>query len=136
MITQFFSLRLLICSIFFIGAAVPMLASAAAAGCTTDLCGIILSIFKLLNALIVLPMVVATLVFLWGIIKYLRAGGEDEIAEARGLILWGIIFLAVMVSVWGVVNLLVDFFFHTDTDSLLEGKGSIPHGPIQDAFPH
>lgn len=114
----------------------PEISAVSGSGCTTDLCDILLSVFNLLNGIIVLLMVIATVVFLWGIIKYLRAGGEEEnIAEARRLIIWGIIFLTVMVAVWGVVNLLVDFFFHTDTESLLEGDGAIPPGPRQNLFP-
>src|SRR3989344_603494 len=50
-------------------------------------------------------LVLATLVFLWGILKYITAGGDAaKVAEARSYIIWGIIGLAVMGSVWAVVN--------------------------------
>lgn len=52
-------------------------------------------------------LVLATLVFLWGIIKYVSAGGDAaKIKEARSYILWGIIGLAVMASVWAIVFFL------------------------------
>lgn len=52
-------------------------------------------------------LVLATLVFLWGIIKYVSAGGDAaKIKEARSYILWGIIGLAVMGSVWAIVRFL------------------------------
>jgi ribose/xylose/arabinose/galactoside ABC-type transport system permease subunit len=56
-----------------------------------------------------LPFIVAltVLVFLWGIFKYVLAGGDpDKRSEAKGYIIWGIIGLAVMISVSGLVNFL------------------------------
>lgn len=54
-------------------------------------------------------LVLATLVFLWGILKYITAGGDAaKIAEARSYILWGIVGLAVMASVWAIVNYLME----------------------------
>ncbi len=50
-------------------------------------------------------LVLATLVFLWGILKYITAGGDSaKVAEARSYIIWGIIGLAVMGSAWAIVN--------------------------------
>lgn len=54
-------------------------------------------------------LVLATLVFLWGILKYITAGGDAaKIAEARSYILWGIVGLAVMASVWAIISYLKD----------------------------
>lgn len=54
-------------------------------------------------------LVLATLVFLWGILRYITAGGDAaKIAEARSYILWGIIGLAVMASVWAIISYLKD----------------------------
>jgi hypothetical protein len=51
------------------------------------------------------------LFFLWGIFKLVFSSKDSEArAEARGYIIWGIIGLAVMVSVWGLVNLLTSTF--------------------------
>ncbi|TSC79100.1 MAG: hypothetical protein G01um101429_607 [Parcubacteria group bacterium Gr01-1014_29] len=77
---------------------------------------------SLLNVIITVLMVLATVVFLWGIVKYLTAGGDEEkIKEARSMIIWGIIFLAVMVAVWAFVNIVLDFVF---------GNAAIPGVPI------
>lgn len=79
-----------------------------------------------LNQLIPFLVLLATVLFLWGIVKYLTAGGNEErTAEARKMILWGIIFLAVMIAVWGFVNLLLDFIFGTTEPE------PIPQGPNQ-----
>lgn len=66
-------------------------------------------------------LVLATLVFLWGILKYITAGGDSaKIAEARSYILWGIIGLAVMASVWAIINYL------KDTLGIQGGDNTIP----------
>jgi hypothetical protein len=45
--------------------------------------------------------------FLVGLIRYITAGGDaDKRAEARGIMIWGVVILFVMVSVWGLVGIL------------------------------
>ena len=57
-------------------------------------------------------LLLATAVFLYGIVRYITAGGdEQQLTEARRFIVWGIIALAVMLAVWGLVALLIDFVF-------------------------
>ena len=51
---------------------------------------------------------VALVVFIFGIVKYIFIQEKKE--EARSLILWGIIGLFVMFSVWGLVNVLIGTF--------------------------
>lgn len=59
----------------------------------------------------------AFLVFIWGIFKYFIQGGHDEEARDSGknLMLWGLIGFFVMVSVWGLVNILVNSVRLDDT---------------------
>ena len=70
---------------------------------------VILNTFN--NIIIPLLFVLATVIFLWGVIQYI-AKGADEAAQkkAKGLMLWGIIGLAVMLAVWGIVNILIQYF--------------------------
>ena len=52
-------------------------------------------------------MALAFLVFAWGLIKYLLSAGDVTAQkEAKGFMIWGIIILFVMVSVWGIVSIL------------------------------
>ncbi|OFX79030.1 MAG: hypothetical protein A2071_10900 [Bacteroidetes bacterium GWC1_47_7] len=52
---------------------------------------------------------------MWGVVRYISAGGDEEkTKEARQMIIWGVIFLAVMVAVWGFVNIVLDFIFGTE----------------------
>ncbi|MEX0918606.1 MAG: hypothetical protein WDZ85_01395 [Candidatus Paceibacterota bacterium] len=66
----------------------------------------------ILNPLIVLIMGISLVVFLWGMVKYISGAGDDaERKKARQYIIWGIIALFVMISVWGFVNILVASIF-------------------------
>ena len=56
-----------------------------------------------------LPIVVAIalLVFFWGLVKFIFAqGNEESKADAKRIMLWGIIALFVMVAVWGLVRFI------------------------------
>mgnify|MGYP001569975903 CR=1 FL=1 len=71
--------------------------------------GFLENLFDLLYMEIIpLLILIATVVFMWGIIRYMTAGGnEDKLIDARRLMIFGIIGLAVMVSVWGLVKFIV-----------------------------
>ena len=53
------------------------------------------------------------IVFIWGIMKawILNAGDESEIEKGKKLALWGVIVLAVMSGIWGILALLQNSFF-------------------------
>lgn len=54
---------------------------------------------------------IAVIVFLVGIIGYITAGQDEEkLAKSRNLMIYGIIGLFVMVSVWGFVKILTGTF--------------------------
>lgn len=49
------------------------------------------------------------LAFLWGVAQYIRKGSDPkEREQGRQFMLWGIIGLAVMASVWGLVRILTN----------------------------
>ena len=52
---------------------------------------------------------IAILIFLWGGVRFMRANEKDR-EELRQFFLWGIIALAVMASVWGLVNFVTNSF--------------------------
>lgn len=54
----------------------------------------------------------ALLVFLWGLAKFIfRVGGGDEkaVSEGKNLMIWGLIALFIMISLWGILG-----FFYAD----------------------
>lgn len=61
--------------------------------------------------LVVVPVIfsLAFAAFVWGVVKYffLHGGEETKRAEGRVFILWGVIGLVVLFSVWGFVNILL-----------------------------
>jgi len=57
-------------------------------------------------------LLLSTAFFLYGITRYITAGGdESQTQEARTYIVYSIIFMAVMVAVWGLVLVLINFVF-------------------------
>lgn len=64
------------------------------------------------NVLVPLVFAVAFIVFIWGVFQYFIAGGHDEEAKEKGksLMLYGLVGFFLMVSVWGLVNILVGTF--------------------------
>ena len=63
----------------------------------------------LINTATPIVVALALLYFFWGLGRYILAAG-DETAQDKGknMMIWGIIALFVMVSVWGIVGLLGD----------------------------
>ena len=55
-----------------------------------------------------LPLIISLAVvwFVWNVFRYMIAGGEDEKTKAKKEMIWGIVALFVMVSVWGLVGIL------------------------------
>ena len=77
------------------------------------------------NILIPAVFALAFLFFIWGVFRYVVAGDEESRKEGQRIMLWGVIGLFVMVSVWGLVNLLSG---SVNLDTTLEG-GDIPVVP-------
>ncbi|MHB8860303.1 MAG: Mbov_0395 family pilin-like conjugal transfer protein [Minisyncoccota bacterium] len=65
---------------------------------------------------------VAFLYFLWGVYKYFIYGADNESEREKGkqFVLWGIIGFVVILSVWGLVNMVMS------TLGLESGGGSPP----------
>lgn len=98
----------------------------AAQGVTID--NILTGISGIFNVVIPILMILATLVFLWGIISYVTAAGDEEkLASSRTYIIWGLIALFAMVAVWGLVQVLLSTFGLGD----VQGQPPTPIGPQQ-----
>lgn len=65
------------------------------------------AIGDIVETLLPILVTVALLVFFWGLIKYIRSAGSPEGAsEGKSIMIYGIIALFVMVSVWGIVRFI------------------------------
>ncbi len=80
------------------------------------------------NVLVPVLFAVAFIVFLWGAFKtfILGANSEEVKEQGKNLMLWGLIGFFVMVSVWGLVNILTgSVTFGNNQGPNLPGAGKI-----------
>ncbi len=64
---------------------------------------------SLMNLLIRVLVGLAILIIIWGVIQFIIAGtsgGEEAQAKAKGTILYGILGLFVITTIWGLVGIL------------------------------
>ncbi len=90
--------------------------SASAVGCSLANDAKLQDLFTYANCIInrsIIPLLftLATLFFLWGVVQYMLADANESKRETgKQYMVWGIIALTVMLSVWGLVNLLGNTF--------------------------
>ncbi len=90
--------------------ALPFIASAQSGGFRSIQSGIN-SVIGIINLLIPLIIGLAIVYFLWGVLQYVAKGHDQEKRdEAKNIMIWGIIAIFVMVSVWGLVGILRNTF--------------------------
>ena len=90
-----------------IGSALWALPLIAAAQTAQNLVGLIRLAGDILNMLIPVLIALALVVFFWGLVMYIwgASGGDEKKAEAKGIMIAGLLSLFVMVSVWGIIRL-------------------------------
>ena len=64
----------------------------------------------LLDQLVVFLIALAVVWFIWNVIKYTMSDDEEGKGKAKSQMIWGIVAIAVIVSVWGLVGLLQGVF--------------------------
>jgi hypothetical protein len=64
----------------------------------------------LLDQLVVLLIALAVVWFIWNVIKYTMSEDEEGKGKAKSQMIWGIIAIAVIVSIWGLVAILQGIF--------------------------
>ena len=66
---------------------------------------------NILEPIVYLLISVAVVVFLWGVVGYIKSSdSEEERIKAKDFIMYGIIGLFVIISVWGLVSILTGTF--------------------------
>lgn len=71
---------------------------------TNDLASWLRDVFTVGSQLI---LAAAVVYFLWGVFKYVKSAGDEKAQETgKQQIIYGVIGIAVMVSIWGLVNFL------------------------------
>lgn len=78
---------------------------------TKDFSGLIDKVTGVLNQIVPLLIGLAVVVFLYGVLKFITAAGDEtKRKEGKDIIIYGIIGLFVMVAVWGLVWILLNTF--------------------------
>ncbi|MFA6257004.1 MAG: hypothetical protein WCT29_01715 [Candidatus Paceibacterota bacterium] len=72
--------------------------------------GLICKFHSLLNSVIPVLIALGVVYFLWGIIRYVIADGEEAKSKGRDQIIYGLIGFAVIIGLWGLVNIVVTTF--------------------------
>ncbi len=65
---------------------------------------------RILDAALPLIIAIAVVWFIWGIFQYVVAIDDEKKSAAKDKIIYGIVGLFIMISVWGLVNILVRTF--------------------------
>jgi len=79
----------------------------------SNICQVASTILYIINYVLVpVLFALAFIVFLWGIANayIFSAGDEEAVKKGHKLILWGIIAFVVMISIWGLVNVIANTF--------------------------
>jgi hypothetical protein len=80
----------------------------------------------LLDQLVVFLIALAVVWFIWNVIKYTMSDDEEKKGAAKSQMIWGIIAIAVIVSIWGLVAILQSIF-GVDTESASNVNRLLPN---------
>jgi heme/copper-type cytochrome/quinol oxidase subunit 4 len=94
----------------------PVLASAQS---LSNIETLVRSIGRLVDLALPIVVALALLGFFWGLVKFIFAQGNEEgKTEGKKIMLWGIVALFVMVSVWGLVRFIGNAFGVNQGDTI------------------
>lgn len=91
----------------------------------TDVNSLSAKVIGIGNTVIYILTALAVLFIVWNVVMYLiKSPGEENRTKAGMNILWGIIGLFVIVSIWGLVNILTNTFKTTPTNQAIPNFGN------------
>lgn len=92
-------MKKIIAGVLFVG---PLMAFA-----VTPLEDMVSTFGRLVNQLVPIMIVLAVLVFFWGLVKYIASANDEASKESgKNLMIWGMIALFVMVAFWGILGFM------------------------------
>lgn len=89
-----------------------------------DATSILDTVGNILGMLVPLFITLAVVYFLYGLAKYILSQDKEE---GRNMMVWGIIALFVMVSIWGLVNIISETFLGGDSGNAPDPTNLIPN---------
>jgi hypothetical protein len=100
----------------------------------TDVTGLITNISDVFSALVPILIGGAIIAFLFGVLRFVfNAGKEDKRAEGRNFMIYGLIGIVVMVSVWGLVRFVMNTLGVTNSGPS-SSQGDMCEGCFQEGF--
>lgn len=120
-------------------ALLPVLAFAQANQPVTNISGLLNRLTNIINLIIPFLVGLAVLFIIYGIVNFISSAGDEEArANAKQFIIWGIIGVFLMLSIWGLVNILVNSIpvdnAKLQNDLSNPNNRGIPVTPVQPNF--
>jgi hypothetical protein len=84
----------------------------------TDVQTFLCKIGDILSAIIPILIALGVVYFVWGVITFVIASDEEAKSTGRNRMIWGIIGLAVIIALWGLVRILVNTFGLTNQQNI------------------
>ena len=95
----------------------------------TDVNSLSAKILGLFNIASYILVALAVLFIVWNVVMYLIRGSDPAAKSAAGYnVLWGVVGLFVIVSIWGLVNILTNTFKTTPTNQAIPVFNSNTNG--------
>lgn len=93
----------------------PVVALADIVATQTSATQTIAGLTNIVNAVVPFLLAIAVVVFIYGVIKYVIVQDAESKVSARSYIIWGIVGIAVILSVFGLAKLLQNSFGISNT---------------------
>lgn len=97
----------------------------------TTFADLVALLINILNSVVFALIPLALVLFMWGVVKYIYKGGGKD---SRTNMLWGLLALFVLFSVWGLVRIACNTFLGEGTCGGF--TGTMPTGLYQESGPY
>lgn len=113
-------MKKIIASLVFV---LPAVVSAQALSPITNVNNLTTRLLGMGNTFTYLLVALAVIYIVWNVVQYFIKAESDR-AESGKAIVWGIVGLFIIVSIWGLVNILTNTFKTTPTDQAIPNLGT------------
>lgn len=87
-------------------------------GSHTSFASIVQTLIGFINALVGVLATLALVIFFWGLVRYIKDSGDAKgHAEGRERIIWSLVALFILFSIWGILSLMNVALFGTNLAS-------------------
>ncbi len=112
--------------IALIAFAIPAVASAQALSPITNVNSLSNRLLGIGSMFTYILVSLAVIYIIWNVVQYFIKPSKDDRKDAGMNILWGIIGLFIIVSIWGLVNIFTNTFKTAPTDQSIPNLGNDP----------